>query len=137
MSNDLKILYRTGSSHVAHMLTQILEDYEIPSSVPSTTGNEMPLEVMVQEEHWDLATRIVAAFDKHILASQESGEAEDEEFHFWLDWPVCPKCKTPRQTKCQFCQTAGTDFVLADAPPMVVDADAKDLAADDLEYCPV
>lgn len=134
MSDDLKILYRTPSSHVAHMLRQVLQDYEISASVPLTTGNESPVEVMVHAEHWELATRIVAAFDKHILAVKENDDQEDEEFHFWLDWPVCPNCKTPRQTKCQFCQTAGTDFVLADTPPIDVDADATGTTDEDLEY---
>lgn len=139
MSNDLKTVYTTSSLHVAHMLQQILQDYGISSSVPRTTGVDTPFEdlaVLVHADELPLATRIASAFDKHILNKQGEEETEDDdEFYFWLEWPTCPKCKSPRQTKCQFCQTAGTDFVLADAPPMLVDADSKDaIPEEDLEY---
>lgn len=32
----------------------------------------------------------------------------------WDAWPCCPRCQLPRQAICPICQTAGTDFSLAD-----------------------
>ena len=46
----------------------------------------------------------------------------DEQLH---PWPRCPQCDARRPTICPVCQTAGTDFPLADAdfvaPPGVAD----------------
>jgi hypothetical protein len=32
----------------------------------------------------------------------------------WGEWPCCPQCGTARQCICPICETAGTDFPLAD-----------------------
>lgn len=35
----------------------------------------------------------------------------------WADWPLCPRCRTPRQTACPTCKVPGTDFPLAELNP--------------------
>ena len=35
----------------------------------------------------------------------------------WADWPLCPRCRAPRQTACPTCRVPGTDFPLAELNP--------------------
>lgn len=35
----------------------------------------------------------------------------------WADWPLCPRCRSPRQTACPTCEVPGTDFPLAELNP--------------------
>lgn len=139
MPSALESIYQTNQLHAAQMLADILDQYNIPATVPKKTGDlETFNQVMVASEHAVLAKRIAAAFDKHILnASSEDDpdEEPDNEFYFWRDWPTCPKCSATRQTKCQFCHTSGTDFLLADAPPVIVDPDSdEEITQEALQY---
>lgn len=145
MSDDLKAIYHTRQVHVAHMLKHLLDEYGIAASVPAISAVdeiESPTQVYVYEKDVEVATRIADAFDRHVIsrrdeARDDGGDETDDDFYFWIDWPKCPECKALRQTRCDFCQTSGTDFLLADAPPVLAgdEVNVSDLDYDVLLMC--
>ncbi len=49
-------------------------------------------------------------------AAWDAAEHDDEPEH-WEAWPACPNCRERRQAVCPICETAGTEFPLAEWIP--------------------
>ncbi len=124
MADKLRVVYRTGAAHKAHLLKNILADYEINSHVADLNvatelgPNILAIEVRVHEQDLELATRIADAFDRHV-AGQREDDPEDELDHadvprLWIDWPKCKRCQAVRETSCPYCSTISSSFELAD-----------------------
>lgn len=125
MTDKLAVVYRTGEAHKAHLLQLILKDYDIQCQVAdrSVAADLVPdrqaISVYVNDPDYELARRIVEAFDRH-LATQRADDEPDEELdelempRIWVDWPRCKRCRQVRETACPYCETVGGNFELAD-----------------------
>jgi hypothetical protein len=126
MANKLCVVYRTAAAHKAHLLSNILADYEVLSHVGDINvaneigGSHQAIEVRVTEDHLELATRIVESFERNLNRHADPEDVEEEEPNdadfprIWVDWPVCDRCGQPRETSCQFCSSISSNFELAD-----------------------
>ena len=127
MSRQPTTIYRAIDPYEAHLLRDLLADYDISSLItgePLLGSAEWPhaaggFRVLVAKRDAELAERIADAFQRHIVQTH----IPDEELHEslpldWVHWPVCPCCDQRRQTICPTCRTAGTEFHLAEMQPL-------------------
>lgn len=123
MSNRLVIIYRARESYQAHLLRNLLADYDIEANVTgdalSNAGSEFVhssgFAVMVDESQAELAQQIAEAFQRHVVQAKTSlEEVNDEASLHWNAWPICPHCRARQTAICVYCGERGDDFPLAE-----------------------
>jgi len=125
MSQEHTVIFTALSSQQAHLLRNLLSDAGIKAVVTNDvldrgagvglSGWPTLARVLVAEEDALRARQLALEFDKRAFASPSGPVAEAPVPTIPVDaWPRCPQCAAPRITRCPVCQTAGTDFPLAD-----------------------
>lgn len=116
------VIYRAVDPHHAHLLRNILADYDVNAMVSGdallnaeVTHSHGGFPVVVASDDADLARHIADAFQRHVLQADETDdEIADLLTPPWQDWPVCPQCKARQTTVCPLCGEHGDDFSLAE-----------------------
>ena len=124
MSAKPVVIYRATDPHHAHLLRNILADYDIIANVSGdallnavgeVAHSREGFPVVVTANDADLAHHIADAFQRHVLQANETDdEIADLLTPPWQDWPVCPRCKARQTTVCPLCGEHGDDFSLAE-----------------------
>jgi len=144
MCDDLTVIYAARSMQQAHLLKNLLARVGIKAVVTNDVleggagvdvlGWATLARVAVARHDAGVARRIALDFDAKSSYPPDDGSEETrpaERVDEQHPWPRCPQCGARRPTVCGVCQTAGTDFPLADAdfvaPPGVAD-DAQPLS---------
>ena len=115
------VIYTAANSHQAHLLKNQLADYGVwcvvqSDSHESTDGLVAAPQVVVRAEDFEFAREVALDFDRTLSRPNEEPAADEDEASGpnWSNWPRCPSCRRPRQTRCPVCKSAGTDFALAE-----------------------
>jgi predicted RNA-binding Zn-ribbon protein involved in translation (DUF1610 family) len=128
MAENLTVIYSARTVPDAHQLRNILLEAGIEAFVTSEAldgavgsdilGGAASARVAVAENDAGLARQIALEFDRRIAAGLNAPREETPEVEAPPRrpdvWPRCPQCDALRITRCPVCQTAGTDFALAD-----------------------
>jgi hypothetical protein len=141
MPDSMTVIYTAANVQQAHLLKNLLDEAGIAATVANDALQgaigEVPLgwatsaRVVVSEERAAEARRIAEEFDATIVvaARHEHGADDVAEVARVPDEglkekpsraaapanrPRCPQCGKPRMAICPVCETAGTDFPLAD-----------------------
>jgi hypothetical protein len=132
MSDRMQVIYTAANTQQAHMLKNLLDDAGIASAVVNDglqgVAGEVPFgwatlaRVMVADGDASESLRIALAFDATVVAAPRPGRGNPPEHSAdddgtTVETAMCPDCGRPRMAICPVCETAGTDFPAADAPP--------------------
>lgn len=88
-----------------------------------------PVHVYVNQEDEETAIGVAEIFERHLVRHRldkspyddEPYEVEDHEHELWRDWPLCPRCKRRRVSRCPSCLDSSRDFPLGHVPELVTD----------------
>lgn len=121
----LAVAYRTLNAVQASLMRNLLEEHGISAVVSgawlvSEVSAGTPISVLVATEDLEASAEIVAlvkgdAAHSASLDEEESSIALASDAKTLAAWPLCPGCQKRRTTMCPYCDTAGSDFPLADA----------------------
>ena len=122
-------IYTAGDSAQASLLVSRLEENGIRALVLNETlqsgaaeiiGTPVAPKIVVAADDADAARAIAELFDRQLTAGAHQSMADEwaAEADTIAAWPLCPGCQQPRHTMCEICGTAGSDFPLADMPPL-------------------
>ncbi len=123
MSAKLVVIYRAADPHHAHLLRNILADYDIVAKVSGDAlliavgevAHSGGFPVVVADEDAELARHIADSFQRHVLQANETDEEiADVLAPPWREWPICPHCRARQLTVCPLCGEQGDDFSLAE-----------------------
>jgi len=125
MDENQQVIYTAASVEQAHLLCNILEDCGIDATVSNETlqgaaggiapGWSTDPRVVVAEQDVAKARQVALDFDRRLADSDDEFDSYSHPpDNQWSDWPTCPKCSLRRQAVCKVCETAGTDFQLAE-----------------------
>jgi len=125
MDDKQQVIYTAANSQQAHLLCNILEDCGIDATVTNealqgasgelAVGWSTDPRVMVSERDAEKARQVALDFEQRLADSDDETDSYDNPSdNQWADWPTCPRCSLRRQVVCKVCETAGTNFQLAE-----------------------
>jgi hypothetical protein len=128
MSQQQTVIYAARTLQDAHLLKNLLQQFEIEAAVLNdllergsgvgVVGWPTSARVVVAEEDAPRAREIALEFDRQLGSTAagptDEGPQAEEPAAAPEPWPTCPGCGARRSTRCPICGTAGSDFQAAD-----------------------